>query len=108
TTPADAPLTMKWQQAMDYANEFSDHGHDDWRVPSIDELVMMFNSRAAIGGFNESDSGPAGRYWSSSPEYGGAWVQRFGQDLQYANGTNNESSLRCVRSSRQQPHGFGP
>jgi len=37
TTAADAPLTMKWKTAMDYAG-LETPGHDDWRVPSKGEL----------------------------------------------------------------------
>ena len=35
TTSADAPLTMKWKQAMEYAGKLDAHGHQDWRVPTL-------------------------------------------------------------------------
>jgi hypothetical protein len=65
--PADAPLTMKWKQAMKYAANFEGHGHpkDTFRVPTQSELIVLFESRARIGGFNESGAYPAGWYWSS-------------------------------------------
>src|SRR5947209_3092432 len=65
-TPADAALTMEWTQAMKYAEELDAHGHRDWRVPTKGELNLLFNNRAAIGGFDESGSYPAGWYWSST------------------------------------------
>jgi hypothetical protein len=51
-TPADASLTMKWKEAMDYAKRLDTHGHQDWRLPTKGELNVLFNNRAAIGGFN--------------------------------------------------------
>jgi hypothetical protein len=62
TTPADAPLTMTFNDASDYAKKLDAHGHQDWRVPNQDELDVLFNNRAAIGGFDVSGSDPAG--WS--------------------------------------------
>lgn len=35
-------------------------GYTDWRLPTIDELMVLYNNREMIGGFS------ATRYWSSS------------------------------------------
>jgi uncharacterized protein DUF1566 len=97
-TPADAKLTYTFNQAKDYAATLDANGHQDWRVPSKSELNVLFSSRAAIGGFNETGSGPAGWYWSSSPLYGlHGWAQRFSDGGQYGYVRGNVSSLRCVR-----------
>lgn len=40
TTPSDAPLTMRWKEAMDYAARLDAHGHKDWRVPTKGELKV--------------------------------------------------------------------
>src|SRR5947209_19638573 len=53
-TPADAPLTMKWKQAMEFAARLDAHGHQDWHVPTKSELNVLFQNRAAIGGFDMS------------------------------------------------------
>lgn len=37
------------------------NGYDDWWLPSIDELMLLYRSRLIIGGFNEG-----GAYWSST------------------------------------------
>jgi hypothetical protein len=98
TTPASAPLTMKWKQAMDYAAKLDGHGHQDWRVPTKSELNVLFNNRAAIGGFDISGSNPAGWYWSSSQGSNyGAWDQRSSDGGQLNDGKDVDSSLRCVR-----------
>jgi hypothetical protein len=93
-----APLTMKWKQAMEYAAKLDAHGHKDWRAPTKSELNVLYNNRAAIGGFDESGSDPAGWYWSSSQNNNNnAWAQRFSDGNQNNNNKNNDSSLRCVR-----------
>jgi len=97
TTPKDAPLTMRWKAAMEYAAKLDAHGHDDWRVPTKSELNVLFNNRAAIGGFDVSGSLPAGWYWSSRDYYGLAWAQRFSDGHQSYDYKSSDSSLRCVR-----------
>jgi hypothetical protein len=98
-TPSDAPLTYTFNEAQRYAKHLDAHGHQDWRVPTRNELNVLFNNRAAIGGFNVTGSIPAGWYWSASEnDYPwNAWNQRFsdGSHLDYYKG--NPSSLRCVR-----------
>lgn len=80
-----------------YAKTLDAHGHLDWRVPTKGELNVLFQNRAAIGGFNETGSDPAGWYWSSSPLYGDGWVQRFSDGYQNDDYRLNDSSLRLVR-----------
>lgn len=99
TTPANAPLTMEWKEAMEYAAGLKAHGHDDWRMPSNAELNVLFTNRAAIGGFNSSDgSYPVGHYWSSKREgvtlYG---QQRFSDGFQGIAPWYERLSVRCVR-----------
>ena len=100
TTPRDAGLTYTFNEAQKYAgglNKTKAHDHDDWRVPTKKELDVLFNNRAAIGGFDETGSYPAGRYWSSSQNNYGAWAQRFSDGNQLDYYKVNDSSLRCVR-----------
>jgi hypothetical protein len=96
TTPKDATLTMKWKAAVEYAAKLDAHGHRDWRVPTKGELNVLFNNRAAIGGFDVS---AAGWYWSSSQDANDdAWGQRFidGSQTTFYYDKNNYLSLRCV------------
>jgi len=98
TTPADAPLTNTFNQAQKYAAKLDAHGRQDWRVPTKGELNVLYNNRAAIGGFNETGSHPAGWYWSSRQNDDFiAWDQRFSDGNQYYYYKTLESSLRCVR-----------
>ena len=97
-TPADAPLTMTFDDAVSYAEKLDAHGHQDWRLPSAAELNVLFNNRAAIGGINASFSGPAGWYWSGTKEdTWTAWGQRFSDGSHYYDDKGLHSLVRCVR-----------
>jgi hypothetical protein len=98
TTAADAPATCIFNEAQKYASQLDAHGHRDWRVPTRGELNVLFRNRAAIGGFEESGSDPAGWYWSSSQYLNyHAWAQRFRDGHQFYYVKANVSALRCVR-----------
>jgi|HubBroStandDraft_6_1064221.scaffolds.fasta_scaffold75891_3 hypothetical protein len=99
--PADAPLAMTFNEAAEHAktaNSQKTYGHDDWRVPTKNELNVMFNNRAAITGFDLSGSCPAGWYWSATP-YGkwNAWCQRLIDGVQFTNVKDALSSVHLVR-----------
>ena len=97
-TPADASLTMKFNEAQKYAATLNAHGHNDWRVPTRAELNVLFNNRAAIGGFDISGSYPAGWYWSASPtSKWNAWCQRLSDGAQYNRYKFGHLSVRPVR-----------
>jgi len=97
-TPADASLTMNFNEAQEYATTLDAHGHNDWRVPTKTELNVLFNNRAAIGRFDISGSKPAGWYWSASPDdKWDAWGQRFSDGCQGYHYKDDRSAVRCVR-----------
>ena len=58
-------------------NNLELNGFDDWYLPSVDELVLMYNNKSLLGNF-ENDIFGYNTYWSSS-EYdsGIAWVVHF-------------------------------
>jgi hypothetical protein len=98
-TPADAPLSYTFNEATKYAGELDAYGHQDWHLPTKGELNVLFNNRAAIGGFNVTGSDLAGWYWSSSQiNRRLALVQRFSDGSQNLNSKGNHSSLRRVRT----------
>jgi hypothetical protein len=97
-TPADASLTMTFKEVKEYATRLDAHGHKDWHVPTKAELIVLFNNRAAIGGFDVTGSNPAGWYWSSTQGTKWlAWGQRFSDGAQDYNTKVGHSSVRCVR-----------
>jgi hypothetical protein len=98
TTPKDASMHCNFNQAADYAAKLEVYGCQDWRVPTTDELNVLFENRAAIGGFDTTGSNPTGWYWSSSRTGNYARVQRFSdgsQDCFFRH--RHQSALRCVQ-----------
>lgn len=74
------------------------HGHTDWYLPARDELNMLVNNSAAIGGFDRSGSWPSGYYWTSSESNNlYAWYLRFSDGFQFDLIKNSGLSVRCVR-----------
>jgi len=105
-TPQDASGTLKWETAMKYAADLDANGHKDWRLPTKDELNILFENRAAIGGFNEGGSDAAGRgcwYWSSTGDDDSghpniACMQLFSEGHQGGYFKYRDASVRPVRS----------
>lgn len=91
---ADAPTLMTWDEAIKYAADLPhEEGSLPWRLPTKDELNLMYENREAIGGFDLT-----GWYWSSSPvNYNFAWVQRFSDGLQCNHFRVYVNSVRVVR-----------
>src|SRR5579862_2604142 len=78
TTSPDALVADTFNGAREYAAKLDAYGYRDWRLPTSGELQVLFNGRAAIGGFNEARSNATGWLWSSSsPNEDYTWVQRF-------------------------------
>jgi hypothetical protein len=98
TTRKDAPLTYTFYRAQNYAGKLGACGHRDWQAPTKDELNVLFQNRAAIGGFNNSGSFPVGWYRSSSRhDNDTSWAQDFSDGDQDNYFTLAVSALRCVR-----------
>ena len=101
TTPLDELGTYTFNQAAAMANNLEAHGYRDWRAPSRGELNVLYENRnkgKLAGTFNETGSGHAGWYWSSSQQFdNGAWDQGFREGHQHVVSKDCISSLRCVR-----------
>ena len=68
-------------------------GHDDWFLPSKDELNELYKQRDIVGSFESSN------YWSSSESSADyAWTQHFYSGSQYDGGKNLGVRVRAVRA----------
>jgi hypothetical protein len=97
---ADAPLTYTFNEAVRYARDANARkvcGHDDWHLPTAVELEVLFNNRAAITGFDETDSG----WYLSAPSAPDeiAYILRFADGEWQDNGMDDPASVRLVRCS---------
>jgi len=81
---------MNWQEAIIACKKLG----PEWRLPTKDELYMLYKNKEEIGGFANS------YYWSSS-DYGNfsAWTQYFSYGFQYLNVKFNTYYVRAVRAS---------
>jgi hypothetical protein len=78
------------------------NGFDDWFLPSLDELNLMFENLYlhGLGSFAYKDKSKIRDYWSSSEtSYGYVWFQYFVNGGQYNdNGELNNRWVRAVRT----------
>lgn len=90
--PEDEPNLMSWHAAM----ELFEDDPNGWRLPTKDELYLIYKHRDKIGGF------AAGDYWSSS-EYSSsfAWYQPFTTGFQYDYGKHYNLRVRAVRETTE-------
>lgn len=103
--------TMAWQDALEFANEFSLCGHTDWRLPNINELQSLSNSavpNAALWLTSLGFSNVPGYCWSSTTVAGQvdhAWVFGIWDGwLQRASKTNHwEHTVWPVRGISSGP-----
>jgi hypothetical protein len=99
TTPADAAQVLTFDEAEHYASNLDAHGHQDWRLPSREELDQLFNWAAELGGFKTNGRLPDGWYWSCSETTDRfAWSQRLSDGFQIDSFKTDSFSVRCVRS----------
>lgn len=89
--PSDILKEATWQQASDGCSNLSAYGFDDWYLPSIEELDMLYTNRHNLG-----MNGAA--YWSSSEKKKGAMFEKnFENGRTYDTGLSGERYVRCVR-----------
>ncbi len=68
-TPQDAAVAMQFNEAAKYTRELDAHGHQDWRLPTIEELQLLFrnNQKGALKGtFNTTGRNGSFWYWSGT------------------------------------------
>lgn len=59
-------ISATWNGASSFCQKLQFGGHQDWRLPTMDELSLLYQNQDAIGGFNRgNDEVNWGIYWSS-------------------------------------------
>ena len=88
---------MTWNEAMK-KYDGTKYNSDGWRLPTKDELDLIYKNKDKIHGLNLTGSLPAGWYWSSTPVNDSlAYDQRFSDGSQFNYFRGFGSSVRCVR-----------
>ena len=87
-----------WVEAEAMVNDASKHDSNgakfnDWRLPTKDELNLIYKQKESIGGFSTYS------YWSST-EYGSAsvWDQNFNGGYQNPISQEDKDNVRAVRA----------
>lgn len=90
--------TVSWSVANSTCVNSIVDNYTDWRLPTKDELMLLYNNKTIIGGFTTSGSNDY--YWSSTPNGSyGYWVQSFSTGAQYYYGSSGNNRVRCVRNN---------
>ena len=86
----DFPKNMNWEDAKKACEALG----NGWRLPTKDELNILYQNKDKIGGFAGSYY-----YWSSTEDgYGVAWIQNFSNGGQDYNGKSVPVSVRAVKA----------
>ena len=82
-----------WDDAIKACAELELNGHNDWRLPTKEELKLLYEKNDKIGSFaNEW-------YWSSTKQFSrNAWAQNFYNGAQNHSSKSNIIPVRAVRS----------
>ncbi|MGJ7032094.1 Lcl domain-containing protein [Niabella hirudinis] len=77
------------------------NGHDDWYLPSLAELNILYVNRFAIGGFDTNTNDIPNSYWSSTEnDYTSAWFKffNFGYQTTVSKYDSYRHNVRAIRS----------
>ena len=101
---SDAKTVKKdWQGAIDYCENLSIFGYDDWRLPARLELLSIANKTKYYPAINgDFQNVVSGAYWSSSSDVNNsshAWTVYFYNGHDYTNHKYYYYYVRCVRDS---------
>ncbi|ERJ32115.1 DUF1566 domain-containing protein [Campylobacter concisus] len=98
------PFRMYYDKAVQYCENLNFAGFDDWRLPTVNELLSIIDyskySSAMNLAFKYADI-PSGKYWSSTKsadDSSDVWVVDFdnGEDFRYSV-SSHKGLVRCVR-----------
>ena len=87
-----------WSTANSNCNNSTKEGKSDWRLPTKDELLTMYNNKAALQGVSGFTAFVSSYYWSSTVNSsGGHWVVGFSSGGTYYSDDTSSRYVRCVR-----------
>ena len=129
-TVTDSNTGLQWQQTVfkktynlekadKYCAELSYGGHDDWRLPTIQELASIIDNSRFVPSIDPdyfpdtpvSDKNETFYFWTSS-SYAGegnyAWAISFDSGVISRQSKNDGNFVRCVRGKKLAVNSFKP
>lgn len=90
---------VDWYSAKSMCENSILAGYDDWRLPTQAELMILWNNKDYIGGFNTTVGSGKAKYWSSGYNYNGDPVGVYFYDgSHFWDGAMASHSVRAVRT----------
>ena len=90
--------TSNWSTANSNCNNSTKEGKSDWRLPSKDELVTMYNNKSSLQNTAGFTAFVSYYYWSSTVDSSGnRWIVYFGSGGIGYNVDTGSWYVRCVR-----------
>jgi len=88
----DLSGTADWDEAIKFCMDHRAGGFEDWRLPSIEELNLLYLNKDETGNFERFS------YWSAT-EYAQhfAWFQNFYNGMQENDFKDNTCYVRPIR-----------
>ena len=88
-----------WSTANTNCSKSTKEGKSGWRLPSKDELVTMYNNKAALQSVSGFIAFVNGYYWSSTVQSSGKhWSVNISNGNTYSGADTEGTSVRCVRN----------
>lgn len=84
---------LNWESANRLCENSNVGDFNDWRLPTIDELAMLYTNKDVIGGFDEIN------YWSGTGESKNYYCLNFNTGKQSLYTKSTELGVRAVRKS---------
>lgn len=94
-------ITRKWEEAKDYSKTITLAEHNDWRLPTIEELISIVNYRKYTPSIHPIFDCVSGCYWSDSTyasSNGFAWYVNFAIGVVDRFSKFNDYYVRYVRT----------
>jgi len=95
--------TYTWNEAIEYCKNLRLAGYDDWRLPTVKELLTLVDYDRFNPAINPMFGGVASYYWSSTTYVnytGDAWHVSFFTGGVSGHGKANHHYVRAVRSTK--------
>lgn len=103
TTPKDTSMLMNFNTAAAYTKELRAHGHNDWRLPTVEELKVLIKNKntgalkGTFSGENEDAAQLDGWYLSSThTQFGYGKIQVVHSSDESGGGSDQDvHTFRC-------------